>query len=428
MGYIHIRKGRVIILKLFAEITMSQKKFLTQMLFTTAFITLTSGVFLSGLAVYMGAGDVLVSYISVITNVCGIFVMLFASLLSRAGSQKKLTVGLTVVSRLFTLSVALIPLFVEKQYQLYFFVPIILAAFTLQGLAAIALNNWLAFYTPDKKRGQYISMRQTISLIVSVILSIAAGRYLDSSQNQYYGFAFLFLIAFVMSAVETVVLSRIDDTCIVTETAEKQKWKEVFAEAVRNKTFIRYVLKVSLFYLMLYISDSFTFVFMFRYLELPYTTITVLQMLLTLPQIFMLGIWGKISDKYGHKYVLNRSIWIFAGETVFMLMTSKSNWMICIPIAFMISAIANSGFIISAFNRRYEMIPERGRMLYDSFYNAAISMAFIAGPFLGGVLQKVVLSNQGLRGSMQFPEIRLLYAVSTVGILGIQIFSRLRRK
>lgn len=407
--------------KIYAETTKAQKHFLIQILFATSFTTLTGGPFLSGLAVYMGANDVLVSYISVITNLCGVFVLLFASLMSCSQSPRKLTIWLTILSRAATLSTVLIPAFLEKQWQLSVFVPLILAAFTLQGLALVSLNNWLAFYTPDKKRGQYISLRQTISLIVSVVFSLTAGRFLDSSADQYIGFVILFSVAFAASAAEILVLMRIDDTCIVKPAKEKVSANKIVSTSLKNKPFIRYVFLVLVFYLILYISDSFTFVFMFRYLELPYTTITMLQMLITLPQVFLLGIWGKISDKLGHKFVLNLSIWFFAGETFFLFLTASSNWIICIPAAFFIASIANSGFVISVFNRRYEIIPEQGRILYDSFFNAVIGIAFLLGPLLGGVLRSFILSGNLLEGTMEFPEIRLLYAVSTIGILFLQI-------
>lgn len=407
--------------KLLSEFTKSQKGFLIQILFATSFTTLTSGVFLSGLAVLMGADDVLVSYISVITNVCGVFVLMFASYLERSQSQKKLTIGLTALSKLTTLSIVLIPMCIERQFQLYVFVPIILLAFTLQGLSTVALNNWLAFYTPDKKRGKYISLRQTLSLIVNVVFSVLAGRYLDSSAVQYWGFVVLFSAALIMTVSELTVLLRIDDTCIINAAKMKYKIKDVFINSIKNVKFLWYVLFVAAFYLFLYISDSFTIVFMVRYLELPYTTITMLQMIITLPQIFLLGIWGKLSDKYGHKFVLKVSIWFFAGETLFLFLTAANNWFISIPIAFLIASIGNSGFVISVFNRRYEIIPEQGRMLYDSFFNAFIGVAFILGPLLGGMFKEFFLHNNVMQNVMQFSDIRLLYAVSTIGILLIQI-------
>lgn len=48
--------------------------FFLQTAFGTSFAYLTSGVFLSGFALSIGAGDVLVSYLSVIVNICGVLI------------------------------------------------------------------------------------------------------------------------------------------------------------------------------------------------------------------------------------------------------------------------------------------------------------------------------------------------------------------
>ncbi|MEG0494535.1 MAG: MFS transporter, partial [Clostridia bacterium] len=81
-----------------------------QIMFGTAFTFLTSGVFLSGFAMYMGASDLLVSYISMITNICGVSILFFSGLVGRFRSFKKITISLTILSKLATLLIVLIPL------------------------------------------------------------------------------------------------------------------------------------------------------------------------------------------------------------------------------------------------------------------------------------------------------------------------------
>ncbi|MFQ7551750.1 MAG: hypothetical protein ACLRMZ_17305 [Blautia marasmi] len=79
-----------------------------------------------------------------------------------------------------------------------------------------------------------------------------------------------------------------------------------------------FVIYILAFYLLLNISDSFTMVYMIKYLALPYKTVTGMYMIISLPQIVLLGFWGRISDKRGHAFVLKTSVWLFAGETLFM--------------------------------------------------------------------------------------------------------------
>lgn len=122
--------------------------------FTAAFTYLTSGVFLSGLAILMGAGDVLTSYLSVILNICGVLILAFSAFLERFQSRKRLTIVLTALSRAATLFLVFIPVLAPKKLQLVFFVPAVVIAFALQAQAAVVLNQWLVSFTDKNKSGR----------------------------------------------------------------------------------------------------------------------------------------------------------------------------------------------------------------------------------------------------------------------------------
>lgn len=125
--------------------------FLVQAGFGTAFTYLTSGVFLSGLAILMGAGDILVSYLSVIVNICGVLILIFPAFLERFTSRKRMTVALTILSRLATLFLVTIPVLFPARMQLYVFVPTVVAAFALQAQTTVVLNQWMLGFIDEKK-------------------------------------------------------------------------------------------------------------------------------------------------------------------------------------------------------------------------------------------------------------------------------------
>lgn len=245
--------------------------FFVQTGFGTAFTYLTSGVFLSGLAILMGAGDVLISYMSVILNICGILILAFAAYLERFASRKRLTIILTVLSRFATLFIVVIPVLIPERLRLVLFAAAVIIAFTLQAQATVVLNQWMFTFvillrTPDSE--------------------------------QYHS---------------SVKFCRIHELVML---------------PLKNRRFTGFVIYIAVFYLLLNIADSFTMVYMMKYLALPYKMVTAMYMMISLPQVFLLGIWGKISDRCGHEFVLKTSIWLLAGETLFMFFASPEYWYI----------------------------------------------------------------------------------------------------
>lgn len=398
------------------------KCFFFQTGFGTAFACLTSGVFLSGLAIYMGAGDVLISYLSVIVNICGVLILAFSAFLERFGSRKRLTIALTVLSRLATVFITIIPAFVPSKLRLIFFMAAVVIAFTLQAQTTVVLNQWMFPFIDEKKSGRYISLRQTLTLLVTVVLSMAGGFFLDYMeyrQEKYTGFLILAGIAAFMGMLEVFLLLATPDGKN-SSVAHCCKLRDLIRLPLKNRAFTGFVLYIFAFYLLLNIADSFTMVYLMKYLALPYKTVNGLYMIISLPQIFLLGIWGKISDKRGHAFVLKTSVWLFTGETLFMFFAAPGSWYFFVPLAFLIASVGNAGFIVSVFNRRYELMPSENRILYDNFYTAVIGLGFILGPMTGGLFKTLIETIPVLAELIPFGNIRLLYLISTLGILLLQ--------
>lgn len=403
--------------------------FLAQTVFGTSFSYLTSGVFLSGLALLMGAGDLLTGYLSVIVNICGILILVFASYLEHFRSRRRLTITLTILSRITTLLIVIIPALVPEHLQLILFVPAVIAAFTLQAQTTVVLNQWMMEFVSERTSGRYISLRQTLTLLVTVILSVTGGLWMDTMQGRYTGFVILFAVAGLMSILEVLLLLRTPDSKpYLSDRQVSRQGKKVWLP-LKNRCFTGFVLYILSFYLLLNISDSFTTVYMLKYLALPYRTVTSLSLLLSLPQVVLLSIWGKICDKKGNAFVLETSIWLFAGETLFLFFASPDSWYLFIPLAFLTASAANAGFVISVFARRYELMPKTNRVIYDNFYTAAIGIGFILGPLAGGVIKNMLGGSKVLPDLVPFADIRFLYLISTAGILSLQIvYHHMQRK
>lgn len=181
----------------------------------------------------MGAGDVLVSYLSVIINICGVLILAFAAFLERFQSRKKLTIVLTFFSRLAALVIVLILALVPAGMRLAVFVPMVVTAFTQQAQTTVVLNQWMMEFIDERRSGRYISLRQTLTLIVTVILSVAGGYWMDLMEGRYEGFIFLFAAAALMGAVEIILLIRTPDSKAYHSSVEKCSLRELMkADAI----------------------------------------------------------------------------------------------------------------------------------------------------------------------------------------------------
>lgn len=405
-----------------------RNKFLAHTVAVAAFSYLTSGVYLSGLAISVGAGDVLVGYLSIILNICGVITLAFSSLLERFRSRKRLALCLTGLSRAATILIVVVPAWAPRDLRLPLLMVTVVLAFTLQSQTTAIINQWTLCFVNPEKGGRYISLRQTLNMGVTVAFSLAGGWYMDFVEGRYEGFVAVFAVAAVFGTVEVLLLGKIPDSMVEREEAKYGTLRELLGVPLKDNGFRRFVINVFAFYLLLTLADSFTIVYMMKYLALPYQTVTALQLIMALPQVVLLGLWGRVSDRLGHATALKASVALFAGEMLLLCFTSPKTWFVCIPVGFFIAAVANAGFSVAVFNRRYELMPKEHRITYDNVYAAAVGCGSMLGPMLGGWLKDALGRTPALWHGMVFGDIRLLYLVSAVGIILMQVvFGREKR-
>lgn len=403
--------------------------FIVQIIFANVFTILTGGEFLSGYAIYLGASDELVGYIPLIGSISGISLIFFGILMERFTRRRKLVVVLNSIVKFLLASVILIPLLIPKPAQVFLLFFILFLAYILNALLALAVNSWFVKVIPIKIRGRYFSIRQIYAVLVMVFLPVIAGSILDKVSNRYIGFSILFTAAFIFSIWESFAFSKVDDVT-VESMGKGIRILDVFRIPIKNREFLEYTLSNIVFHITLYLSASFTQVYMIRYLRLSYTFITSMNMLNAILQIFAYSQWGKIGDRYGHGFVLYLSYWFYAIQMALWALVSKESMYVFIPLVYAVGSISNSGFMVGSFNHRYNIIPEKGRSFYDIFYSVAIGITLLVIPWVGGCIKGCIGDIPFVQDNIQFGEFRIPFGLSAlgIGILSTYILIRRRKK
>ena len=405
----------------------NQDFFIIQVILANAFAILTGGEFLSGFAIYLGASDDLVGYIPLIGGISGISLIFFGVLMERFTRRRKLVLVLNSIIKPLLVSIILIPLLIPKPAQVLVLFILLFAVYILNAFLGLAVNSWFVKAIPIKLRGRYFSIRQIYAVLVMVLVPIIAGSILDTTPNRYLGFVILFTAAFVFGMGETYAFSKVEDA-EVESMGKGTRVLDVIRVPVKNKEFMGYAIINIVFHVALYLSASYTQVYMIRYLELSYTFITSMTMLNAVLQMFAYSQWGKIADRYGNGFVMYASYGFYALQMVLWALVTKGSMYVFIPLVYGIGSFANSGFMVGSFNYRYDILPEKGRSFYDAFYSAAIGITLLIAPWIGGRIKGFIAGIPYVQDNIQLGEFRIIFALSALGLWALFLYIVLRRR
>ena len=388
-----------------------------QTAFFSAFSVFTGGIYLTGYLLFVGAPDYLVSYVPVLGNVCSILLVLFSTFVDRQEYRKKVTILFSILSKVLLFLLAWVP-FVYTGSCDYLLVFLLLAAGqTAAAVSSLAYNIWYNALIPEEIRGRYFSARQLPALLVSLLLPVAAGKLLDSAQQPYYGFALLFTLGAVCGGLEVLSLSRIEDVR-VGRLPQKAGVFRALLIPLKNREFMRYTLTLCAFYLFLYLSASFNQVYLVKYLGMSYTEVSACSLITSALQLLVFyRFWGRFNDMMGAGLTLQLSIGLYAVESMCWVLAGEGSVRLIYPLICVILGVETPAFSISMFSRRYEIIPEEGRAVYDTFFSCAVGVVLLVSPLLGELLR-------GWAAGLPLPAenfwgYRLIYLLSAVLLLAL---------
>lgn len=400
----------------------SMDNFVKQVIFTTAFSLFTSGVFLSGYLIYLGASDELVSYVMLIPSICGIFMIFCAGFAEKHERKRKFVLIINALTKIILISIIFVPLFTPKKFQIPIIYFLLVVGYILNGINALGINSWFISVIPVKIRGRYFSLRQIISVVLSIILPVLAGKLIDLIPDKYNGFLILYIFALAAAIFENYYFSKIDDP-VVKSFSKNIRVIDIIKIPLHNKDFMVYTIILALFFFFLYISASFTQIYMIKYLKLSYTYINSVSIISSVLQALVFyKVWGKINDEFGPNFVMITSMWFYALDVLLWVFNTPETIKYILPFSFAIAAIEGSGFVVGSFNRRYEIIPEEGRSIYDSFFSAVIGLVLIISPMAGSWLRNVT-AEIGFINQLQYGSFRIVYLFSAITLIILQVFN-----
>ena len=406
----------------------SMDGFLRQAVCNTTYGILVGGVFLSGYLIYLGMSDKALSYLASLQMICGMFMVLFVPWLDKRCRRRRLMISICLVSRAFQISIIFVPLLLPEQLKQYVVVLCLFLGALVAAINDIVFNTWFAAVIPDAVKGRFFSIRQSIGVVVSLGVSLLASAVMDAFQKaQYTVFAVVYGVAALVTVFEVLALRQVEDVELKPSAQRIHLWDVVRVPA-SNRDFMWYMLLCCLLYLFWFLSTSFSSAFQLKYLKMSYTYINIVGALRYLLQIFIFyKVWGLICDKIGSSFALFCSILFHITDCLLWACMSSETVQVVYPFMSVLGAVGQTGFGVALFNRRYELIPEKGKVIYETFFSATIGATVLISPFLGGLLRDFFATTPVAQ--MEFGNIRAVYVVSAVLMVFLQMgYARYLRK
>ena len=362
------------------------KKSLRYSLFDGAAFAVMDGMtasFLTPFAIALSASVSLIAALTYVPQLVGAFVQLFvAKIVEIFKDRRKIVVISSFMHAIFWIPLLLIP-YVSPNQKYLLILYVSLQAIFVQIMQPVG-NAILGDIAPKYERGRFFGLRNRVVGVVSFISALAAGLILNyfSIKDPFFGFAILFFVAFISRAISGIFKAMIHNPKYDLEHAEKFSIFD-FVKRMDKTNYGRFVIYVTLFKFATYIASPFFAVYILKNLKFTYLQFTMMISAELIASFIAMGVWGRLIDEKGTKFVLYISgmltplipfLWLFSGNFYYLLLLSA------------FSGLSWAGFNLSTSNFIFDAVKPENRVRCMAYFKFFESISIVIGAALGGFL------------------------------------------
>ncbi len=363
--------------------------------------TLTTGVFLVGFAVALGAGNFAIGVLAAVPFSVQLLQIPAVLLVERWRARRDICVWSTAVGRTFLFGAAAAPLLGAA----FGAVALIVSLAVYQAMAAVAgcaWNSWMRDLVPSTQFGRFFGRRTAATTALSVTLAFLGGVLIDTwkhylPEHTVYGYSVLFLLSALIGYLGTYLLHITPDRRMTPAEKTAHPFAVLFAP-LREANFRRLIIFLSSWNFAANLAAPFFTVYMLKSLGFPMTKVLALTIASQLSNLAALGLWGALIDRFSNKAVLEIAAPLFLACTFAWTFTG-AQWvqpmmLHLLVIIHILMGIATAGVGLASGNIAMKLSPAGQATAYLAA-NSVISAAFAAAaPVLGGLFADFFAAHQ----------------------------------
>ncbi len=382
------------------------------------FFVMIQGVFLTGLALYLGADELKIGIIGSIPLLAQTAQLLHPILTGRLKSRKIVGVIVMAISRFIWLAVIFILLSERKNLELFMFI------FTMSHVFGNIWGNiwlsWMRDLVPNEVRGKFFGMRNLFVSLTWLIATFIFSWILDHVDPPL---SYQLMIAISMIGVGFAVVFTLKQY----EPPVKESYALREFIMVFKDTNFRKLMIFGLFWnFIIMLTANFFSVHLLKNLKVPYTTIAFFSIVSGLLSILFYRYWGRISDTVGHKEVAKVGIRIVAFLALLWGFMNSRNY---IPFLWMDAVLVAMGW--TAINLSLITIPlevaGENVSTYIAVYSSLNGISGFLGSIVGGIVSKFLAGVHFEIFGFEFFGLQFLFMVEGVlRFLSLRMLDRIQ--
>jgi MFS family permease len=381
--------------------------------FSNVFVIVTGGAFLSGLAIFLGAGDFEIGLLASIPFLSQVMQLCSGYLADLTGGYKTLAIrGLTAGRTVWVLIIPLLFTTLAGRFEIFLLIVLISSASIM--LATPAWLTWMSHLVPAPIRGRYFGRRNTAIALSTVLTTLSAGFLIDQMRAldmEPVGFSALIILAVGFGLAASHRLKRLPYW-----TPELKHGACTFKDVLRPFKDAQYVSLLKTFFLWNFaigISAIFFAVHMLEFLKMSFVEISLYSVIVSSVAVFCSKPWGKLIDRFGSRSVLGLSaLGIAFIPLIWWLPRPDFIWILAFEAIY--TGILWAGFNLAAFNMPIAASPEKERASYLAAYSVVSGLAFFAASILGGLISESLSGLSFTFGPQTIINYHILFAVSSL--------------
>lgn len=381
----------------------------------SVFVSVTVNGLVTGLALFLGAGPLVLGILGALPFITQLFQLLGAYLEDRHGNRRVLSVWSEGLSRALWIPVALLPLWQLSSTvsQIIFVVLQILAA-ALMGIAVNTWSSWMTDLVPPARRGRYFGVRNTVASFAAMVGGLGSGYALDYFKRESgEGFAYTATLGFgLIFAAVGIVLLRLQAEPPL-QRGPRQSLRDMFGAPLRDDAYRRLIFAGAVWAFVVGIAGPFFTAYGIETLQMSFADLAYMGIISSVASMLVYPLVGRLQDKYGDRIVLIISACCVVPLPVGWFFSSPG-WYVPVMVTSLGAGLfwpgVNQGFA----NLSMARSPSEGRGSYLATYGAVTGIGVVLSGLLGGVIAEFLRGSQFVVAGFVLDHYSVLFAASMV--------------